>query len=62
MATKFIKESALRELAKNSGKRVSYDFFQLFDRFVGEKMEKAIATKNGSKKTLDVEVAKYVGL
>lgn len=62
MATKFIKESALRAFAHTKGKRVSYDFFQLFDRFVETKMEKACATKNGTKVTLDVEVAKYVGL
>jgi hypothetical protein len=62
MATKFIKENALRQFAKSKGRRVSYDFFQLFDRFVEQKMEKACTTKNGSKVTLDVEVAKYVGL
>lgn len=62
MSTKYIKENALRLYAKSKGHRVSYDFFQLFDRFVEEKMDKACATKNGTKITLDVEVAKFIGL
>lgn len=62
MATKFIKENALRQHAKAKGRRVSYDFFQLFDRFVEMKMNKACETKNGSKITLDIDVAKHIGL
>lgn len=62
MALKYVKEKAIKDYAKEKNRRVGYDFFVALDKFVETKIEKACITKNGSKITLDAEIAKYVGL
>ena len=62
MALRYVKEKTVRDFAKSKGKRVGHDFFVLIDKFIESKVEKACAVKNGSKKTLDADVAKFVGL
>lgn len=57
-----LNHKAIKELAKENGKRVSADFFACLERFVEKKIVKACNIWNGQKKTLDASVAGFVGI
>ena len=57
-----IKASLIKKIAKASGKRVGKDFLALLNDHVARKVTAAVATHNGGRKTLDVEVGVLVGL
>jgi hypothetical protein len=56
----YLVEARVRRRAKEAGKRVSKEFLVYFERFIERKLEEAIQTPNGGKKTLDMAVAGYV--
>jgi hypothetical protein len=58
----FIKPAAIRKMAKAAGRRVGKDFLMALENFVGRKVEIALTVKNGTKITLDADVAVYVGV
>jgi len=62
MKTQFIKASAVRQLAKDYGKRVSTGFIQVLDQNVKLDVYNSCQVHNGGKKTLDEAVAGYVGI
>ena len=60
---KYIKASAVRALIKaESGKRVSANFLYILDGYVGRQVTKAANTHNGGIKTVNYEVAGYLGM
>jgi hypothetical protein len=58
----FINRAAIRKLVKTKGRRVGADFLAAIDSFVARKVEIACTVKNGTKVTLDADVAVYVGI
>ena len=54
--------SKVKALAKQNGKRVGADFLAVLNQYVKEKIEKACATHNGGKVTLDQTIARWVGI
>jgi hypothetical protein len=60
---KFIKASAVRAHIRDvSGKRVSTNFLYILDGYVGRKIVEAAQTHNGGAKTVNEEVAGYLGM
>ena len=59
---KYLRVSAVKALIKRLGKRAGADFIEAVDRMVERKVRAACNTHNGSKKTLDISVASYVGI
>jgi hypothetical protein len=59
---KYIVASNIKKLAKAKGRRVGQDFLAAIDNYVARKVEIACSVKNGSKITLDADVAVYVGI
>lgn len=57
---RYIRTAFVKQLAKEYNKRVGKDFLLALDAFVEEKIIKACETKNGSKITLDADVAGFV--
>ena len=57
---RYIRTAFVKQLAKEHNKRVGKDFLLVLDSFVEEKIIKACETKNGSKITLDADVAGFV--
>ena len=57
-----IKPSVIKRMVKASGKRTSKEFLDALNTHVLGKVEMAITTHNGGKKTIDREVAVYIGL
>lgn len=57
-----INHKAVRELAKQHGKRVGQDFFDCLERHVKNKIIKACGTWDGQKKTLNAHIAGWVGI
>ena len=58
----YINASAIKKLVREGGKRPGKDFLQAVNDMVGSKLEKALQIHNGSKKTLDLEVATLAGI
>lgn len=56
---RFIKESNVRKLAKENGRRVGRDFLAALDAQINEWLVRACNTHNGGKRTLDAMVAAY---
>lgn len=54
--------SNVKRLAKAKGRRVGKDFLCALDNYIARKVESACQVKNGSKITLDYEIAQYLGL
>lgn len=61
MPYRFINEYQIEEFCKKHGRRAGKDFKSHINGFIMERLKKAIEIKNGGKKTLDAEVAQYVG-
>lgn len=59
---KYLRVSAVKALIRENDRRAGADFLELLDRMVERKVRAACKTHNGSKKTLDVTVAGYVGI
>lgn len=59
---KYINASAVKKLIKASGKRTGKDYLQALDDMVGSRVEKSLAIHNGSKVTLDADVAALAGI
>jgi ribosomal protein S17E len=57
-----LNKKAVKEIAKQYNKRVSKEFLNILDGFVTRKIEIACKTHNGTKKTLDEQVAGFIGL
>jgi len=62
MKTRFIKPAGVRKYLKEKEKRVSPAFLYALEAFIQRKIDQAAAEHNGGKKTLDAEVAGYVGI
>ena len=60
--TTLINTSLVKKIAKDGGRRVSKEFIRLFNDYAHRKLATAIACHNGSKKTLDCDVAITIGL
>ena len=52
--------SKVKSRAKDAGKRAGKDFLMRLDAFIDRKLEEALNTHNGGKRTLDGAVADYV--
>lgn len=59
---RLIRTSIIRRIVKKGGKRSSAEFLDTLNEFVHRKLNEAIKCHNGKKKTLDVEVAAWVGI
>jgi hypothetical protein len=59
---KYVVASNIKKMAWAKGKRVGKDFLAALDSFVARKVEAACTVKNGTKITLDNDVAAYVGI
>jgi hypothetical protein len=60
---KYIKASAVKALVKaTTGKRVSTNFLYILDGYVGRKVEEASKVNNGGLKTVNYEVAGWMGM
>jgi hypothetical protein len=59
---KYFKGSVVRQLIKDSGRRVSPEFLQRLDQHIETIVKKACETHNGPKKTLDASIADMIGL
>lgn len=57
-----INKKAVKEIAKIHNKRVSKAFIDILDGFVTRKIETACVIHNGSKITLDEQIAGFIGL
>lgn len=62
MKAKFVRPSVVRKYLKEKGRRVSPSFIYALDGFIQKKLDQAVAVHNGGKKTVDVEVAAFVGI
>lgn len=62
MKTRFIRPSVVRKYLKEKERRVSPSFLYALDGFIQAKLDQAAKVHNGGKKTLDVEVAAFVGI
>lgn len=60
MAKGFIKVHRVRSEVNEKGKRCGAGFLEALDRHVAELVEKACATHNGSRSTLDATVLDYI--
>jgi len=58
---KYTNVSAIKKYCKDKERRVGKDFLNQIDIMIEEKLQSACGIKNGGKKTLDREVAIYVG-
>lgn len=59
---KFIKPSQVKRYIREHDRRVSAAFIQLLDDFVRSKIDEAVVQHNGGRRTLDAEVAAFVGI
>ncbi len=59
MKTQYIKAARVRAMAKQSGKRVSNSYIMMLDSYISRKVNDAIGTHNGGKKTIDENVGAY---
>ncbi len=62
MKLKYIRSSAVRQYARERGRRVGRDFLTVLDDFVHAKIESGCDLHNGGRKTLNAHVAAFVGL
>lgn len=62
MKLRFIRPSVARKYLKEKGRRVSPSFLYAFDAFLQRKFDQAASVHNGGKKTLDAEVAGFIGV
>ena len=62
MASDFLCEKHIKDYCRTKDRRVGQDFMTMLDEKVREFLQKACAVHNGSKVTLDIDVAGYVGL
>lgn len=59
----FVKNAVVKRYIKEKyGKRVGKDFLHQLEVMIQNKLNQAGDTHNGSKKTLDLSVAVYVGI
>lgn len=58
----YIKPSAVKKYIRENKKRVSPTFLVAVDRTVGKFLKEAVQVHNGGKKTLDVDIAAFVGM
>ena len=58
----YIKPSKIRAKIRTGGRRVGKDFLHALDAFIDHKLEVALRVQNGGKKTLDADVAVYIGI
>ena len=61
MKTNLIKRAAVVSIAKESGKRVGSEFVRLLDLRIEELVRSACECRNGGRKTLDAEIARFSG-
>lgn len=59
MKTQYIKSARIKAAAKAAGKRVSNAYLLMLDAHVARKLDAAINTHNGGKKTIDETVGAY---
>jgi hypothetical protein len=57
---KYVKASAIKRLARISGKRTSKAFIDAVDRHVYNCVMRGVATHNGGRKTLSNHVAMHI--
>jgi hypothetical protein len=62
LSTQYVRSSKVRKAVNRMGRRVSKSFIHALDVFVERKIEAACRAHNGGKKTLDSEIAVYVGI
>ena len=62
MALRYVKEKSVRDYIKSKGRRCGLYFLVALDKHTEGNVEKACSVKNGSKKTLDADVANFVGI
>jgi len=58
----FINKKAIKDLAKEHGRRVGRDFMNALDLYIEHKIIAACKEHNGGKITLDNSLAYHVGL
>lgn len=56
----FIVTSKIRKHCNHQGRRISRDFLVSLDSHIQDVLDRACATHNGGKKTLDLFVAQFV--
>jgi histone H3/H4 len=59
MSNRYIRPAAVRRAAKEAGKRVSKEYLEALDRYVGRAIERALAEHNGGRKTLCATIAAH---
>ena len=59
---KYLVVSNIKKAARLKGRRVGSDFLAALDNFIARKIEVAFSVKNGGKKTVDADIAVYVGI
>ena len=59
--TLLIKPTAIKLIVKEKGKRTSKEFLKALNCHVNKLVNSAVTEHNGGKKTLDLEVAVFVG-
>ena len=58
----FVKAKPVKDYVKKSGHRTGRGFLYALDVFIQKKLDQAVKVHNGSKKTLDGDVAAFIGL
>ncbi|MBE0571968.1 MAG: hypothetical protein IH618_10530 [Ignavibacteriaceae bacterium] len=59
---KYLNQSQVRKLANKHNRRVGKDFLVMLDAMIERKVIQACKTHNGGKKTLDQDIAIYIGV
>jgi len=59
---KYVVASNVKKLARGKGRRCGADFLMALDNWIARKVEVACSVKNGSKITLDADMAVYIGI
>jgi len=59
-APKILNTAEIKKIAKASGKRVSVDFLQAWDRYTRKQLDACVAYHNAGAKTLKGETLAYV--
>lgn len=59
MKSTYIKESAVRKLCKQHGRRVSKEFIEFLNAYIENRVVFCCADHNGGRKTVDRAIAHY---
>lgn len=59
---KYLNVFQVKKLVKDNGKRTGKDFLVQLDKFIESKVLEATKVHNGSKVTIDAEIAGVVGI